>query len=328
MPLDRRSLLAFATVAIPSGIARVARGQDSLPDRPIRIFIGFEAGGGADAVARTIAAELQRRLGRRVSIESRTGSSGALPGAIVSKGPADGSQLALLSSTTLISQLSTRDFPFDPLTDLAPVTQIGTYPVAFAVSPMLGLTRFSDYVQWLKAGEPRRRRIAVSSTTTFVKVLNILLGQSTGETLQPVSYRGAVPMVADLQEGRIPASVNTVASLLPAHRGGLCRILFVTGDKRLAVAPDIPTAPELGYPWLDMVEWFAFFAAPATPAPLLASWNRMLRAVIEDPGVTGDLRPLGLTVETSTADALRARIEAHRRQWKERMKSAGLQPIY
>lgn len=328
MPLDRRSLLALGTAALPAGITSVARGQDNLPDKPIRIFIGFEAGGGADSVARAIAAELQRRLGRRVSVERRTGSFGALPGEIVSKGPADGSQLALLSSTTLVSRLATRDFPFDPLTDLAPVTQIGTYPVAFAVSPTLGLARFPDYVQWLKAGEASRRRIAVSSNTTFVQVLNILLGQSTGETLEPVSYRGAVPMVADLQEGRIPASVNTVASLLPAHRGGRCRILFVTGDKRLAVASDIPTAPELGYPWLDMVEWFAFFAAPATPAPILATWNRMLRAVIDDPGVTGDLRPLGLTVETSTADALRARIEAHRHQWEARMKNAGLQPIY
>jgi len=327
MDVGRRSFLALGASAVPFGAASVARGQDTLPDRPIRIFIGFEAGGGADAVARAIAARLQRQVGRYVSVESRTGSFGALPGEIVRKGAADGSQLALLSSTTLVSRLASKDFPYNPATDLAPITQVGTYPIAFAVSPTLGVESFSDYLQWVKAGDARRRRTAVSSNTAFVQVLNILLAQSTGESLEAVSYRGAVPMVNDLRDGRIPATVNTVTSLLPAHRGGRCRILFVTGDKRLAIAPNIPTAPELGYSKLDMEEWFAFFAAPGTPPPLLATWNRTLRAVVEDGDVVGELRPLGLEVKTSSPEELAARIENHQQEWTARMNAAGMKPI-
>ncbi|HEY6980257.1 Bug family tripartite tricarboxylate transporter substrate binding protein [Reyranella sp.] len=327
MVLDRRSLLALGALTAPAIASRVARGQADLPDKPIRIFIGFEAGGGADTVARAIAARLQRRLGRRVSVESRTGSFGAVPGEIVRKGPADGSQLALLSSTTLVAKLATRDFPFDPVDDLAPVTEIGTFSVAFAISPLLAIESLADYIAWLKAGDARRRRIAVSSNAAFVEVFNLLLAQSTGETLEPVSYRGAVPMVNDLQEGRIPASVNTITSLLPAHRGGRCRILFLTARKRLAVAPAIPTAIELGYPKLDMEEWFAFFTSPTTSSTIVSAWNRELRAAIEDPDVAGELRPLGLEVATSSPDGLAARIDAHRRAWEARMKSAGLQPV-
>jgi tripartite-type tricarboxylate transporter receptor subunit TctC len=327
MDLDRRSFLALGASVVPVGAASVAWGQDALPEKSIRLFIGFEAGGGADAVARSIAADLQRRLGRHVSVEIRAGSSGALPGEVVRKGPTDGSQLALLSSTTLVSRLSSKDFPYNPAVDLAPITQVGTFPIAFAVSPTLGIESFSDYLQWLKAGDARRRRIAVSSNTAFVQVLNILLAQSTGESLEAVSYRGAVPMVNDLQDGRIPATVNTVTSLLPAHRGGRCRILFVTGSKRLAIAPTIPTAPELGYPKLDMEEWFAFFAARGTPPPILATWNRTLRDVIKESDVAGELRPLGLDVKTSSPEELTARIESHQQEWTARMKTAGLQPV-
>ena len=327
MDLDRRSFLVLGASAVPVATAGIAWGQNALPDKPIRLFIGFEAGGGADAVARAIAAELQRRLGRHVAVEIRAGSSGALPGEVVRKGPTDGSQLALLSSTTLVSRLSSKDFPYNPAVDLAPITQVGTFPIAFAVSPTLGIESFSDYLQWLKAGDARRRRIAVSSNTAFVQVLNILLAQSTGETLEPVSYRGAVPMVNDLQDGRIPATVNTVTSLLPAHRGGRCRILFVTGEKRLAIAPNIPTAPELGYPRLDMEEWFAFFAAPATPPPILATWGRTLRAVIENGDVSDALRPLGLEVKISAAEDLTALIQRHQQEWTARMNAAGMKPI-
>ena len=327
MTLRRRSLLALGSLTAAAIVPGVARGQGALPDRPIRIFIGFEAGGGADAVARAIATRLERRLGRRVSVESRTGSFGAVPGELLRKGPADGSQLALLSSATLVSRLATRDFPFDPVNDLAPVTEVGTFSIAFAVSPLLALESFADYIAWLKVGDARRRRVAVSSNAAFVQVLNFLLAQSTGETLEPVSYRGAVPIVNDLQQGRVPASVNTVISLLPAHRGGRCRILFLTGRKRLAVAPAIPTAIELGYPKLDMEEWFAFFSAPATPPTIIAAWNRELRAAIEDPDVAGELKPLGLEIATSSPDGLAARIDAHRRAWEARMKSAGLQPV-
>jgi tripartite-type tricarboxylate transporter receptor subunit TctC len=327
MSLDRRSLLVLGALAAPALASRMAKGQGVLPTRGLRILVGFEAGGGADAVARAIATELQRRLSVHVHVENRTGSQGAMPGEIVKKGAADGTNLALLSSTTLVSRLATRDFPFDPVEDLAPVTEIGTFAIAFAVSPILDVDSFEDYLQWLKAGDDRRRRIAVSSNTAFIRVLNNLLHQSIGETLEPVSYRGVVPMVNDLRDGRIPASVNTITSLLPAHRGRRARILMTTSARRLAAAPGIPTATELGYPRLDMEEWFAFFVSAKTPAPVVAAWNRELRRVIETPEVVETLKPLGLEIRTSSPEALASLIEAHRKAWEGRMHAVGMQPV-
>jgi tripartite-type tricarboxylate transporter receptor subunit TctC len=328
--MKRRSLMSFGALGAlvaPTVIPGLARAQSVLPNRSIRIFVGFEPGGGADLTARAVATQVERRLSRHVSVENRTGASGAVPGELMKKGTPDGSQLALLSSTTLVAKLTSKDFPFDPLRDVAPVMQVGDFPIAFAVSKTLGVSTFDEYLKWLKEGDASRRRIAVASNLAFLQVLNVILAKATGETLEPVSYRGPIAAVADVEQGRIPASVNTVTSLLPAHRGGRVRILMTTGAKRLAVAGDIPTASELGYPKLDMREWFAFFAPPATPPAVIAEWNRRLALAVGDAAVGDVLRPLGLEIETSTAEELAARVASHQTEWETRMRTAGMEPV-
>jgi tripartite-type tricarboxylate transporter receptor subunit TctC len=302
-----------------------ARGQTLPREKDLRIFVGFEPGGGADAVARAIAVQLQRRTSRRVIVENRTGSYGAVPGELVKKAPADGSELALLSSTTLVSRLASKSFPFDPVHDLTPIAKVGNFSIAFAVSPLVPADTFKEYLDWMHDGDAARRRIAVSSNTTFIEVLNVLLRRSISEQLEPVSYRGVVAILGDLRDGKIPATVNTLTSLLPPHRGRRARILMTTGTRRLSAAPSIPTAAELGYPSLDMEEWFAFFAPPGTPAPMVEQLNKRLCGVIEDQEMVELLKPLGLEVETSSPQELVALIETHRRAWQGRMAATGVQ---
>ena len=309
----------------PALLLGTARGQGLPREKDLRIFVGFEHGGGADSVARAVAVQLQRRTSRRVIVENRTGQNGALPGELIKKAPPDGAELALLSSTTLVSRLASKSFPFDPIRDLTPIAKVGTFSIAFAVSPLLQLDTFKDYLDWMRDGDAQRHRIAVSSNTTFVEVLNVLLRRSIGEQLESVPYRGAVAILGDLRDGRIPATVNTLTSLLPPHRGRRCRILMITGARRLSVAPNIPTAAELGYPSLDMEEWFAFFGPPGMPAEMVEQLNRRLRTVIDDQEVVEQLKPLGLEVDTGSPQELIALIGEHRRTWQGRMAATGVQ---
>ncbi len=318
-------MIAAGALAAPALLLGRAHGQGVAREKDMRILVGFEPGGGADAVARAIAAQLQRRTSRRVIVENRTGQFGTVPGEIVKRAQPDGAELALLSSTTLVSRLGSKAFPFDPVRDLTPVTRIGNFAIAFAVAPQLGIDSFKEYLDWIHTGDPPRRRIAVSSNTTFIEVLNVLLRRSIGEQLEPVYYRGVTAILAEMRDGRIPATVNTMTSLLPAHRGHRARIVMATGTRRLSAAPNIPIGPELGYPTLDMEEWFAFFAPPGMPAPLLAQLNRRLRAVIDDQEVVESLKPIGLEVETSEPEELVALIEAHRQIWQGRMAATGVQ---
>ena len=323
--MKRRTLLLSGALAAPTIIPGTVLGQ--VPherEKDFRILVGFEAGGGADAVARAIAVQMQRRTSRRVRVENKTGSYGALPGEVVRKGPPDGADLALLSSTTLVSRLANKDFPYDPVKDLAPVTQAGTFPIAFASAPALPVGSFEDYLKWLKEGDADRHKVAVSSNTTFVQVFNVLLKEAMGETLEPVSYRGVLPILNDMRDGKIPATVNTMTSLLPPHRGRRARILLMTAKERLKVAPNIPTAIELGYPRLDMEEWFGFFVSPKTPPELIASLNETLRKVMDDPEMAGLLGPIGLTVKTSTPEELAALVASHRKSWQARMEYTGV----
>jgi tripartite-type tricarboxylate transporter receptor subunit TctC len=325
LSVKRRACLAAGALAAPALLLGTARGQGLPREKDLRIFVGFEQGGGADSVARAIAVQLQRRTSRRVVVENRTGQYGAMPGEVLKRAPPDGTELALLSSTTLVSRLASKSFPFDPVHDLTPITKVGNFPIAFAVAPLLQLDTFKDYLDWVHDGDAQRHRIAVSSNTTFVEVLNVLLRRSIDEQLEPVSYRGVVAVLSDLRDGRIPATVNTLTSLLPPHRGRRCRILMTTGTRRSSAAPNIPAAGDLGYPSLDMEEWFALFGPPGMPAEMVEQLNRRLRSVIDHQEMVELMKPLGLEVDTSLPQELVALIEEHRRTWQGRMAATGVQ---
>ncbi len=323
MVLDRRSLLGLGALVAPSAIPSVLRARSVLPDSDITILVGYTAGGGTDIVARMIARQLERRLGRRVSVRNHTGAAGTIPGELLKKGPADGSLLAFMPSTVFVNRLAARNFPFDPLTDLVPLTLAGTFSIGLGVSPRLELRTFEDYVQWLKTDDKARRRLGTTSVTAFIEILSLLLGRAIGTTLTGVEYGGERALVDDIAIGRIPAGVASMPALLPSHRGHQLRLLMTTSSKRLAVAPDVPTATELGYPKLEMEEWFAFFAPAATPAPIAAEWTHQLREAIADRTMVDEMRQLGLIATISTSEQTAALIASHQESWTERMEAIG-----
>src|SRR5262249_26407756 len=194
--------------------------------------------------------------GRRVEVENRPGNAGALPGEQMKRTPPDGSTVAFLASTTLVSRLALPTFPFDPTKDVAPVSIAGSWPMGFAVSPKLDIATFADYLAWLKDGDPQHRKLGNTASDAFIQTFNLMTSKAMGVSLETVPYRGTAALVADLRDGRLPAAASGIVSLLEHHRGNRLRLLMTTGKKRLAVAPKIPTARELGYPDLEVVEWF------------------------------------------------------------------------
>lgn len=327
----RRTLLALGSACTAPAVVRTfaaapARAQSKLPDKSLRILVGFARGGGADEMARSIAPRLERRVGRHVTVENRPGGTAAIPGELLVKGPKDGTLVAFLASTTLASKFVVSDFPFDPLADLTPITMVGTSQTGLALSPKTGVSTFDDYLQWLKSGDDARRRLGNTSSSVFVDVFSKLIGREINVKLETVAYRGAAPMVADLQSGRLPAGVTAVTSLLEHHRGGRVRLVMTTGRKRSPMTQNIPTAVELGYPNLDIVEWYGFFASSATPAPIVAEWNKSLRGVLADSEVAAELRQLGLQVESTTQEEAADRVATYLRQWKKRLELVGMSP--
>lgn len=321
-PLKRRSLLATAGAAL---LPMPARAQSGLPDRALRIMVGFSAGGGSDIVARAIAPSIQQRLGRPVAVEHRPGAAGATMGEALKKASPDGSIVGMLPSTTLIGRLtSPATFPFDPMIDLAPLGIIGTYETAFCVSPSIGVRTMAEYVQWVKDGPPERRRFGTGAPETFSQYFAQLLGRQYDIALEPVPFRGAGPLSSDLGQGRIAAGCGALASFVHHHRGATLRILATSGPARNPVLPDVPTVVELGFAKLQLIDWYAFFAPPALPPPLVVSWNRELSIAVERPDVREQLTQYGVIVGMTKPDECAARLASDLLRWRALIDMLGI----
>jgi tripartite-type tricarboxylate transporter receptor subunit TctC len=323
--LSRRRSLSWLAVA-PAIVPRLGRAHTILPDTGLRIVVGFAQGAGADLMARLVAGEFQRRTGRLVSVENRPGATGALAGVSLKEGPNDGSLIAFMPSPTFATRLIDPDFPFDPLVDLAAITEAGTFQTAFAVSGRIPPRTLAQYIAWAKDGPASRDRIGIPAADVAMGFFLRLVAREFDLKLSGVPFRGASPLIHDLQDGVVPAGFGDMTAFLPAHRGGGIHILATTGRKRTSIAPTIPTAAELGHPDLEMFNWYGFFAAATLPAPVIAEWNRQLATVLASKEISDQLGELGLDVETSTPEQATAMVAAHLKRWKGVLETLGLKP--
>lgn len=321
--LPRRSLLGLAAAAAASP----ALAQTIIPDEGIDILVGFQSTGGPDVVARRISTELERRTGRRIGVENRPGDAGARPGETLKRQPPDGTVLALFAFSTFIAQLAEPEIRFDPTADLAPIAPVGTWPVALAVSPKIGVSAFEEYRRWLKSDDPARRKIGSTIPDPFTESFNRIFSRELGVAVRGVVSPGPGALVSDLESGRVPAGVSGIVSLLEHHRGGRLRLLLTTAAERLAAARDVPTMRELGMPNLEMDQWYGFFARAGTPQPLITEWNRHIVAVLKDPLVAGEFAQMGLTISPSTPQQLAERLERDLSAWRTRLVSVGITPV-
>lgn len=323
-PLTRRWLLATgAALAAPA----IARAQSGLPHKPIRILIGYPSSGGSDSLVHVISGALQSQLSRNVTVDYKPGPSGMAAGEVLKKAPPDGSVIAFMPSATMVGKLVKASFPFDPLTDLLPLTLAGTYPTTFAVSPKIDVTTLAEYVAWLKAGDATRARFGTTTPDSFTQYFGTMLGREIGVPLEAVPYGGARPLVADLEQGRIPAGTGGITSFLVPQRGGRLKILMTSAAKRGPIAPKVPTVAELGFPKLVQTNWYAFFAPPGMQASLVAAWTAELRAVLQSREVSEQLQQLGLNVETSTPAEMAERLASDFKEWKATLDLLGVKPV-
>jgi tripartite-type tricarboxylate transporter receptor subunit TctC len=324
--IGRRSSLALtgAAFALPI-LSRGAAAGTTLPDKPLKILVGFPAGGGSDVMARLVAEALKQRTGRNVIIDNKTGASGTLAGEALKNAAPDGTTVCYMPSATVVQKITMSSIPFDPQADLAPVTMAGTVQTAYAVSPTIGVNTLAEYIAWLKAN-PTRASFGTTAMGSFTHFFGIMAGQAIGIPLEPVPYRGAAPLVADMQGGHIAAGCGGITDFLEQHRAGKVKLIFTSGDKRATSAPDVPTAVELGYPKLSILGWYVFFAPPKTPPALVDAWHDELKAVLEMPDIKRHLTEFGLDVETSTPAEFSRRMAADFVRWQQILDEIGYKP--
>jgi tripartite-type tricarboxylate transporter receptor subunit TctC len=321
----RRSLLVLGALCGASSLPLLrARAQAALPSRALRILVGFSAGGGAELMARIIAPRLEQRISRRVTIENKPNDRGEPAGEFLRKGLVEGSVVAFLPTTTIATMGDREAFPFDSRSDLVPLTMAGTFQVTLAVAPANGLATFASYVAWLKDGPPERRRLGTSSGDDYLKLYALMIGRAIGVAIEPVAYKSTAALVAALREGAIPAGIASVATVLEHNRRGGLTTLMTSGARRLAALRTVPTARELGYPGLELQEWYGFFGSSASPPAVAAEWSRQLQSVLAEDEVKAQLAQLGLDADPSTQAEAAERFKARLQVWQEKREAFGL----
>ena len=320
--MRKRELLAGLAL-LP--LAKPALAQE-YPSRPIRLLVGFAAGGSTDVFARAIAPRLQALLGQPVVIENRPGAGGNIATEATARSAPDGYTLLLGTigplaiNPTLYGNLS-----FDPLKDLTPVSLIGEVPNVLAVPVDRPFRSVADIIAAAKA-RPEALNFGSSGIGSAGHLAAEQLNLMAGIRTTHVPYRGGGALLPELIAGRVDYAFTTALNGIPQAEAGKLRILGVPNGKRVPLLPDIPTIAESGLPGFDGVDWAAMMAPPGLPAPILAKLNAAMQSVLKDPELVAAMAARRLVREASTPEALAAFLRQETARWAPVVRASGARP--
>ena len=320
--MKKRELLAGLAL-LP--LAKPALAQE-YPSRPIRLLVGFAAGGSTDVFARAIAPRLQALLGQPVVIENRPGAGGNIATEATARSAPDGYTLLLGTigplaiNPTLYGNLS-----FDPLKDLTPVSLIGEVPNVLAVPVDRPFRSVADIIAAAKA-RPEALNFGSSGIGSAGHLAAEQLNLMAGIRTTHVPYRGGGALLPELIAGRVDYAFTTALNGIPQAEAGKLRILGVPNGKRVPLLPEIPTIAESGLPGFDGVDWAAMMAPPGLPAPILAKLNVAMQSVLKEPELVAAMAARRLVLEASTPEALAAFLRQETARWAPVVRASGARP--
>lgn len=295
--------------------------------KPIRILVGFPAGGGTDAIARTLARRLNDALAVPVLVENRPGAGGQIAAQAVKAAAPDGTTLFISHDHTIsILPQVIRNPGFDPERDFVPVAGFATFVNALAISVGTPAKRFSDYVAWVRS-QGGKSAIGIPAPASVPEFLVKVIANNYKLDLVAAPYRGSAPMIADLLGNQIPAAVGSIPDFAENHTAGKLRVIAVLGGARQPVMPEVPSFGELGLPGFEDTPYYGFFAPAGTPPAFVDAFSSALARVLAMPDVQERLTAMGLTIDFMTQRELDARERAYTRTWKEIIRKSGFQPL-
>ncbi|HEY8878107.1 MAG TPA: Bug family tripartite tricarboxylate transporter substrate binding protein [Roseateles sp.] len=311
-----------ATLATLAALPFAARAQD----KPIRLLVGFPAGGGTDAIARLLGEALQASLGTAVIVENKPGAGGQIAAQALKTAPPDGTTFFVSHDHTIsILPLVLKNPGFDPAKDFMPVAGFATFANAFALSGGTPAASLPDYLAWVKK-QNGQGSVGIPAPASVPEFLVKLIGEKNGLNLLSVPYRGSAPMIADMLGNQISAGVGSVPDLIVNHQQKKLKIVAVMGQQRQGVLPEVPTFAELGIAGFEDLPYYGLFAPAGTPPAVVERFSNALAGVINQPVVKARLTELGLSVGMMTAAQLGARERAYSATWAKIIKAGGFQP--
>lgn len=318
-----QKLIIAMTLTVAWSVAGMAQ---EYPAKPVRIVVGYAAGGTTDIIARVIAMHLTKTMGQPVIVDNRPGAGGNVGTDQVAKSAPDGYTLVLGTAGTMtVNPWIYKNMPFDTVKDFQPVSLIATLPNLMVVNPKVPAKTVQEFVAWAKK-QPGKVFFASSGNGNTPHMTAELFNLTTGLSMEHVPYKGSSPALTDLIGGSgVQVMFDNMPSAIGHARSGALRAIAVTGPKRVESEPNIPTVSESGYPDFQVVTWFGLFAPAGIPGPVLERLNREVVEAVRSPDVKKRLIELGAEPTANSPTEFAQLVKTERERWGKVVKTANIQ---
>jgi len=308
--------LAWAALA-PSAPAQ------EYPARPVRIIIGFPPGGATDLVSRLMAPKYTGLLKQQFIVDNRPGANGVIGSDLAAKAAPDGYVIHLATIGSLVLSPATGKVPYDPLRDFAPISQAVALQNIFIVHPNLPARTLKELIALARA-KPGALNFASSGNASPGHLAGELFKGMAKVNLVHVPYKGGGPALIDLVAGHVEIFIAVISTAAPQVRAGKARALAVTGPRRAAAFPDVPTVAETGLRGYEATNWYGYVAPSATSRAVIERLHKATVTVLEMADVKQALLEQGIESAPSSPDQFAAYIKSETGKWTKVIKAAGI----
>jgi tripartite-type tricarboxylate transporter receptor subunit TctC len=314
------SVLALS-VALAASLAP-ARAQSDYPNRPIRVIVGFAAGGGNDIFARIVGDKLSQILGQSVVVENKPGAGSRLAAEYVTQQPADGYTLLVAPSGAMaIAAAVYSDLKYSPTKDFVPLAMIAHFPLIMVIGADNPATNVKEFVAWAKQNP---EKVNYGSSSAAFTITTELFKLKSGMPGVMIPYKSSNEMILSVMQGQTALTIADGPPTVPQVKAGKVKALAVTGAERSALMPDVPSMAEAGFPAVDVHLWSGVFALTATPPAVVAKLEKALDETIRDPGVSDKLKALAVDPGGATPEQFKGIIASDIVKFGDVVKSANL----
>ncbi len=320
---SRRHLLAVAaTLACCAALPLQAQTTGNWPNKPIKLVVGYAAGGATDVLARLVAVKLGEALGQSVIVDNRAGANSNVGASIVAQAPADGYTLYMFTIANTINATLYDKLDYDAQKDFAPIGLVAKVPNILVVNPALPIRSVADYVKFAKESKDGIT-FASSGSGSSIHLSGEMFKMNAKLNMLHVPYKGSAPAVTDLIGGQVQSMFDNAPSSLPHVTSGRLRAIAITSATRSPLLPEVPTIAESGFPGFDVQSWFGLTAPAATPKPITERLNAELQKILTMEDVQKRLLELGANRAPGSAADMGAFIAAEIKRWREVVKASG-----
>lgn len=311
--------LALATAGL--GLARSAAAQSA--ERTLRILVGFPPGGSIDIVSRVVGERMKDELKANILVENKAGAGGRLAADLLKSAAPDGNTMMITPVVVpVLAPLVFSKLNYNPATDFAPVGHVCNFNFALSVPAALPVKNVAELVTYLKAN-PTKANFGSPAAGSLPHFFGELLSREAKADMVHVPFAGGAALMNALIGGQVSAGIDVVLEALEHHRAGKVRVIAVSGERRSAVLPDVPTFREQGYPNIVASGWFGMYAPAKTPEALVQATNRALNNALKHPEVLERFGKLALEAGGGSPADLRALEQASTARWAPVVKATG-----